>query len=188
MKGAAYYELSDDMRTSNRWYLSDVLGPSGEFLGRALKVGHPLTVSGKLTCAVYHPGPPLELTQAIDTVYVVNGRVAEILQARASKDVQLLPVQVIESPEPLWAVNALAVPDCVDEQRSEGIKRWTETDERPDRIGDYKGFDVLRIDPSKVEGRHLFRPRGWQIVTLVSSALAKDLRRAKVRCQLHPLK
>jgi hypothetical protein len=179
-----YYSLYDDMGTDERWYLDDPAGPSGEWIGTALTRATRYEGLTPLTCRVHHPGPPLELTISLYNVPVVTDRVAELLLQHARDEIQLLPTEAAGYSGRLWAVNILSAPDCVDEVRSEEVRRWTEADGRPDRIGDYREIYGLQIDPVRATGSMILRPKGWLLEIIVAEPLATALTQAGVRCQL----
>jgi hypothetical protein len=182
-----YFELDDDMTTDRRWYLDSPVGPGGEWLGTTLTRIQRYDGPTPLESRVHHEGPPLELTITQGAVPVVSERVAEIILKHARDEVHLIPVEVAGAPFKLWAINVLAEADCVDEQRSGQVVRYTEGDGRPDKIGEYSLIVELRIDPARAGGHAILRPRGWHVTVLVAEPLANDLVRAGVRCRLTPV-
>jgi hypothetical protein len=60
--------------------------------------------------------------------------------------------------------------NCVDEAES-GARRWGPEDGRPDKIGEYLEFMQLTIDPSRIEGSHVFRIWGSVVELIVSDAV-----------------
>jgi len=179
-----YFKLFDDMSTDRRWYLDGPSGPNGEWLGVALNSGRRYEGAEPLTCRIHHVGPPLELTMTEDTVPVLNERVAEIFARHVGGDAQLIPVRATDSDAKLWAINVLAVPDCLDEVRTEEFSRYTAEDGRPERIGKYHMVVGLRIDSVRAGGHAILRPRGWDVVVIVNEPLAEALQKASVRCEL----
>lgn len=186
MRGSAvkFFKLFDDMSTDQRWYLDGPSGPNGEWLKEALTVGRWYEGPTPLTCRIHHSGPPLELTVTEDIVPVVNERVAEIFAKHAGKDAQLIPARASESDSKLWAINVLAVRDCIDEVRSAEVRRYTADEGEPDRIGEYKAVRGLRIDPARTGNHAILRPKGWEVVVIVNEDLADALQKADVRCEL----
>lgn len=51
---------------------------------------------------------------------------------------------------------------------------WTEKDNYPEMLGNYKMISTIRIDPARTDGHHLFRIARWPLALLVS----EDLKRA----------
>jgi uncharacterized protein DUF1629 len=64
--------------------------------------------------------------------------------------------------------------DCLDEEKSE-FTRWTEEDERPNRLGQYHIISTIRIDPSRAQNHHIFRIKDWPLALLVSDTLKNTL-------------
>jgi len=183
----SYYELYDDMSTDKRWYLDGPAGADGSWLGTALTSGRRFEGAGPLLCRVHHRGPPLELTFTEEDVPIVNPRVAKIFEACCKRDVQLIPARATEENLELWAVNVLATPDCVDDVRSDEVRRYTAEDGRPDEIGQYQRIIGMRIDPARAGGHAILRPWGWWVSVIVGESLAEALRQANVRCELKPV-
>lgn len=179
-----YFDLFDDMSTDQRWYLDGPTGPNGEWLGVALISGRRYEGKVPLEVTIYRPGPHLELTMSLDTVPIVNERVAEIFSAHVGDDAQLIPTRAGESDEKLWAVNVLASPDCVDEARSGQVVRRTAEDGQPDRIGHYKIIVDLHLDLARAGNHAILRPWGWRVAVVVNETIAGALQKAGVRCRL----
>jgi uncharacterized protein DUF1629 len=92
-------------------------------------------------------------------------------------DACAMPTQLwIEGPESVL----LHAAECVDEQRSEGVSRWTAEDGRPDRIGDYHAMDKLVIDPERAGGLDFFRVAHYSIALIVSERLKRAMEDAKL--------
>lgn len=185
---ARYFSLFDDMQSGNRWFLQAPTAPNGAWLSDALSCARPFKGETPLKVEISRSGPPLELTiTTTDMVLLVNERVARILQRVAPGDFELIPARVGDLPDPYFVVNTLSEPDCVDDQRSVEVVRWTEADHRPDRTGRYRSISVLQIDPARTEGRKIFRPWGWFVEIIVEGSVADELRRENVRCDLTPV-
>ena len=56
---------------------------------------------------------------------------------------------------------------CFDVERSQ-FTRWTETDGRPDKVGQLRMVTELRVRPRSAFGHHLFRVDEWPIALVVS--------------------
>jgi len=174
-----YFELWDDKLVTGRWHLQaphvgDQWVNADLFTGGGGPVAPPETMVIKRP----YPGVALDYTMASRGLPVASERAAHVFERSAADDVQLIPVTVEGHREPYFIVHALHALECVDEQRSEGIRPWTEADERPDRLGDYKAIDALRIDPARVAGHHLFRVKRWEVALIVSAHLREELERA----------
>ncbi|HYV44559.1 MAG TPA: hypothetical protein VFA20_06830, partial [Myxococcaceae bacterium] len=167
-----------------RWYLSGPVGPNGEWLDDALTRGQPYTGPLPLQVRVTRPGPALELTLTIDTVPIVNARVAEILRKEAANDIQLLDVAVPSTEEPFYVVNVLTLLPCIDERASAPVVWWEEKDGRPEMLGQIKRLGHFRIDAARAGPHQMLRPKEWPVVVVVSQRTADALQRANVSAPL----
>lgn len=186
---ADYFELWDDMEVPGRWLLGDTY-IHGRWVNPDIYTGAggPKTPEGPIVVEVDMQGRALDYTMAGRGMPVASQRAAELFARVAPGDVQVIPVTVDGRSEPYFILHALHAIECVDEARSRGIRRWTEEDGRPDRIGEYHGFDALAIDPSRVAGHHFFRVARWLVSLIVSDHLRRELERANLTGLLfHPL-
>ena len=178
---SSYYDFWDEKEIPGRWYLGDLIGPSGWLDPQPFVSGTgPLNPEGPLRIEQYRLGKPLDYTMADRGMPVVSERAAAVLREIAGADVELIPLEVEGRPEPYFIGNAIHAIDCVDEQRSEGIRRWGPEDGRPERIGDYKPFDKLRVDPARTEGHNIFRVKRCLVYLIVSERLKEALERANL--------
>jgi hypothetical protein len=130
-----------------------------------------------LRLPVVVPGRALDLSYGGIGAPVVHVRVASLLAELAPEDVQLFPVEIEGQPEQFSILVATRLIRCIDEQASEGVVRWTPEDGRPEKVGHYRDFDRMRIDPSKVGEARVFRPWGWSIVLIVREDIKDALER-----------
>jgi hypothetical protein len=68
---------------------------------------------------------------------------------------------------------------CVDEKESD-IMWWTEADERPDKIGQYRMITKLKIVPDLVQESQMFRVEGWEIALVISETVKVALEKRGV--------
>jgi hypothetical protein len=52
---------------------------------------------------------------------------------------------------------------------------YTEADDRPDKLGQFRMITKLRIDPDKVDRENAFRVNGWKVALVVSDQLRREL-------------
>jgi hypothetical protein len=52
---------------------------------------------------------------------------------------------------------------------------YTEADDRPDKLGQFRMITKLRIDPDKVDRVNAFRVNGWKVALVVSDQLRREL-------------
>ncbi|KAB8027421.1 imm11 family protein [Fluviispira multicolorata] len=110
----------------------------------------------------------------------VNERFIDCLKAVGETNYQLLPVTVLPEEKSYYILNTLNMIDCVDREQSV-FTLWTEEDNRPDILGDFRGFGKMILDPKKVpEGVHFFRIKGWEVVTVVTKALVEEFKKRKI--------
>ena len=163
-----FYEIGEDMYFKDRWLID---GPA-DYQGRderEFRRGTVITLRGPLCIPIYKQGVPLDFTFTLSHVPVLSKRIADAVRDLIQSQSQLFPVQIAEY-EGFEVLNATAIVDCVDESRSEFTK-WTEADERPEKIGDYQMITRLQLSPFKIPSNlHLFRIKGWKIALIVSQA------------------
>lgn len=178
---SSYFDLWDDVELEGRWHLKAPVGPGGRVDPWLFLSGTgPVNPMGPLVIGFRRKGNPTDYTMADSGLPVVSGRAAAVFREVAGPDVELVPVKVEGEAEPYYIMNALRAIDCVDEQRSEGIRRWGPEDGQPNRIGDYKPFDRLRVDPTRTEGRDIFRIKRCLVYLIVSERLKQALEQANL--------
>jgi len=183
MPGQRYYDLWDDMLIPGRWVLGDVRDARGELdwiNPGQFTSGRPANISAPLVVEVLSPGKTLDFSITHCKVPVVNKRAADLLGLVCGNQVQLIPVSVRGCSEPYFIANATRTADCVDEQRSEGVRVWTAGEGRPDRVGDYHPFDRLRIDPGRTNGLDIFYPARYTGALIVSERLKRAMEEARL--------
>ncbi|MGZ3458105.1 MAG: imm11 family protein [Archangium sp.] len=112
---------------------------------------------------------------AVGGAPVVHAMVASIFAELASKDVQLVPVDVEGQTDEFFILNVTRVVKCIDDKASAEVQYWRPEDGRPEKTGNYRAVHGLRIDPSKVGDAKVFRPWGWLVVLLVSEEIKEAL-------------
>ena len=105
---------------------------------------------------------------------VVNEKLEELV----GPAIQRIPVVVGED-QSFEILNVCERVACLDDSRSQ-VMRWTASDGRPDKVGQYRMVIGLKIDGSRVEGRQIFRVAGWGIALIVSD----DVKRLLEKCGL----
>ena len=190
---------SANLDLEDRWYLDAFTDGNGieldgrEFTyGRAVDAGPPLKMGTwkderiietrpPLRLSLYRKrtGAPLDFTFTGENVPVVTSRVAEILAAVANADIQRIPVYVEGQKESYEIINVVSCIPCVDRDHCDA-DWWTETDDRPEKIGRAKLMAKLAIDPTKTRGANLLRPKEWDLAIVASEPIKKALEKAKV--------
>jgi hypothetical protein len=122
----------------------------------------------------------MEFTLGDDGTPVANERVAAIIKRIAGPEVLLFPAQVDEQEKPYVILVAQLAVECVDKSASEELTYFTEEDNRPNRLGEYKSIGRLRIDRRAAAGHHFFRVKGWEVALIVSEQVRIALEEAHV--------
>ena len=169
VKASTFFEVMGDVYVPKRWYLGNPVDTEGNILYRwFFSVGIPLDVNEPIIIPVTQPGQPLDYTECGVAYPVLHLRVVDILNRLGVKDVQYFPVTVEGHPPDYVIMNVTRLIPCVDEARCSRLVRWTEADGFPDKVGDFKVVEGLRIDPTKVGDARIFRPKGWPMLIIAS--------------------
>nr|WP_253909080.1 DUF1629 domain-containing protein [Corallococcus exiguus] len=139
--------------------------------------GRPIPQQHELLIPVEHPGTPLDFSLAGFSTPVVSARVAAVFSELAAQGIQLVPVAVQGHEEPYAILVATRLIRCIDDEASEEVIRWKPQDGRPDRVGQYRDVDGMRIDPAQVGDAQVFRTWGWSIALIVSEDIKIALER-----------
>jgi len=168
-----YYDIYHTQEVRDRWYLGDPSDAFGvKFEPYVFRRGRPVDVASPIRIPIYEPGRPLDYTEFnTSSVPVVNARYAALLREWVPDDVQLISAYIGEQQELHFVVNILRVIRCIDEAACKRVEFWKPEDGRPEKVGGYRVVSGMRIDPSKVQGAHLFRPWGWLGAIIVSEEL-----------------
>ncbi|PTL75918.1 imm11 family protein [Vitiosangium sp. GDMCC 1.1324] len=174
-----YFELTDDMNSSDRWLLGDPIDEQGnEVRTRQFMSGEPTRFDGRLRVPIYHPGSALDFSIADTGGFpVVTEKVARVLVELAPGDVQLFPVEVESRPEAYFLVNVARLVKCIDDEASTEVLYWKPEDGRPEKVGQYRDVYGMRIDPSQVGDAKIFRPWGWRVALIVAEDVKEALER-----------
>ncbi|WP_306770448.1 MULTISPECIES: DUF1629 domain-containing protein [Corallococcus] len=108
---------------------------------------------------------------------VVHVKLAMLFAELAPNDVQFLSVDIPGQPEQFSMLVATRMFRCIDERASEEARRWEPKDGRPEKVGQYRSVDIMRIDKSKVGDAKIFRPWGLHVALIVSEDLKTALER-----------
>lgn len=171
-----FFELWDDKEIPGRWYLKAPM-QNGQWINPNRFTGGQgrVDIGNGLTMSLRRPGQSLDYTMAESGLPIISERAVAQFLRHAGDDVQLIPISIEGQSAPFFILNALHALDCVDEQRSEGIQRWTAADNRPEGFGGYGAIDVLRIDTGRVGDHSLLRVKGWEVALVISESLRDAL-------------
>lgn len=146
--------------------------------GRRLDV---TDMTGTPTFQIAQPaGSPLDFNISALGTPVVPERVVRIFEHLGIQDVQFLPAKVTSHSEPWFILNVTRVVRCIDDARCSEVMYWKPEDGQPKKVGTYRAVYDMRIDPTKAEGAHIFRPWGWLIAIIVSQDIKEALEQEHV--------
>ena len=175
-----HYKLIDAAGTPDRWWLGTPYDLDGnevdpDSFGWAQRLNPRLPLSISLR----YDGIPMDFTFADFGVPVVNLRTRHILEEFALSEFQTFPATIEGCPGDYFAVNFLDVRKCVDESQSEFLK-WTEADNRPDKLGKFRQITKLRIDPVRAGDADIFRLEDFKVILIVSERLQRAFTQADI--------
>jgi hypothetical protein len=176
-----YFDLAENMQSGN-WDLGDPVDEQGQEVEDPwmYTAGRPIRVEGRLTIPIDAPGQRLDFcTAGIGVTPIVHVRVASIFAELAPDDVQLIPVNIKGHLDQYLMLVATKLIRCIDDAASKEVQYWKPEDERPEKLGQYRGVIGMRIDRSKVGDAKVFRTWGWDIALIVSEDIKQALERAK---------
>lgn len=103
---------------------------------------------------------------------VVSKRLAVQWESIAGADIQRIPA-FVEGDSGEWEViNIVSCVDCIDHKRS---KITYYTDKHPERPGKPRGVLRLVLDRERIGNHHIFHPKDWEVVTIVSDAVKRAM-------------
>lgn len=176
----AYYELMSDVYIPGRWYPGNPLDAQGKIIYKwTFREGKRLDIDEKIFLKLDPPGIPLDFTECGLAAPLVSVRVIKLLQALEVQDIQIIPVAVEGHPDEYSILNVTRLIPCVDEGRCAWVERWKPEDGRPERVGEFRVVEGLRIDTTKVGDARIFRPWGWKMLIV-----SNDIKEAFERAQL----
>lgn len=172
-----YRVLADNSRYADRWFLDDPLAADGRELdAREFRYGQTYTGPSPVVLPIGRDGRRVAFHLAAFDMPVVSTEIANILDRIGPGDIQRFPVKVDNTICGYEIVNAVTQQNCVDEGRS-GARKWGLEDGRSDKIGQYREFAQLVIDPSRTNARHIFRIWGSLVELIVSDEVKRAIER-----------
>ena len=171
-----FYEIHADCGgVPDMWFLDEPRDVTGRELdARDFRSGQVYRGPQPVVVPVGQPGRETAFSLGAFDMPVVSSDAWEVIEAIAPNDVQPIPVTVPNAKRTFSILNVIALLDCLDEGRSD-FTRWTEEDNRPDRLGEIHVMWQLFVDPTRTGDHHLFRVKGWHFALLVSEALKSAL-------------
>lgn len=168
MTTGRYYELVADPSAVSRWYLKSPLTPDGnEVDPRLFTQGLHVDHQPHLTLPVRRDGDEVQFNFCDFDMVVTPSAINEALELLVGPVAQRFRVAIEGCQDSYEILNVCDLVKCVDESRSLFAK-WTEVDGRPEKVGHFRMFAKLKIDPVAAAGHEIFRISGWPIALVVS--------------------
>lgn len=175
MQRRTFFKVVDDMEFPNRWALDDPVSINGIEVdwwvfceGEWFDHVHPVSIAVRIA------GKPLAFTYSLLGVPVVSQQLAAIIRRACPDSVQLIPAAVEGCEQTYWVINPLTLYECVDDEASITTK-WTEADERPDKVGQYRMVIKLALDGKRIGNDPMFRVKEWEVALVVSEDLKAQM-------------
>lgn len=175
-----YFRIVDQGEFPGRWHLGAPSAMTGEPLdARVFTSATQFTGQAPVVVGVRSSGARLEFTLADFDMPVVSSSVAAQLQALASDELQLVPATIAGIDGDYFVLNVLGVAPCLDEEASR-VSRWQASDQRLDKLGQYRSVAEVRVDATRAGNHKLFRIQGWKIALIASREVRHELLGAEV--------
>lgn len=183
MTAMRYYRIENDNSIVDRWFLTEPLSLDvrAEIDFWPYLAGNQVPYpDSPLSVQIQRSGPELRFTLAGFDIPVVASDLIESMMKVDHQGIQSIPVVIGEDLRYRMAVVTRLVP-CVDEKKSQFTK-WSALDGRRDKVGQYRMFTRLTIDPFKVSSdAHIFMISGWNIAFVVSELMRDAMIAANCR-------
>jgi molybdopterin-guanine dinucleotide biosynthesis protein A len=170
-----YQVLVDFSAYADQWFLDDPRSAAGQEIdARDFTEGLPYKGPTPVAIPVMQAGREVAFSLSSFDMPVVSSAVVEIIERLAPGEAEFFPVQIKGAKHQYQILNAICRADCLDEPRSE-FTMWTEEDNNPEMMGNYKMISTIRIDPARTSGHHIFRIARWPLALLVSDQLKRRI-------------
>jgi hypothetical protein len=169
-----YFEFSFGPGDLYPWHFDTPIAKDGSDVSIwAFSMGKRYAGPHDLKTRVTHEGTKTSVVFAAFGIIFIEEKLGNLLAEKLKSRIQLIPVEVIGTDMKFVILNLLDEIECVDEANSEFTKYEPGNQMRPDKVGYYRSFYKLMIDPAKVQGADMFNVKGW--VAVVVSAFAKEI-------------
>jgi hypothetical protein len=169
-----YFEFSFGPGDLYPWHFDTPIAKDGSDVSIwAFSMGKRYAGPHDLKTRVTHEGTKTSVVFAAFGIIFIEEKLGNLLAEKLKSRIQLIPVEVIGTDMKFVILNLLDEIECVDEVNSKFTKYEPGNQMRPDKVGHYRSFYKLMIDPAKAQGADLFKVKGW--VTVVISGFAKEI-------------
>jgi hypothetical protein len=174
--GSHFYRVVANPEVLDPWFLGEPLDSDGKPIDARSFVDDARPYDGPLPIEVpiKKPGRAVEFGLEAFDMPVVADRIAAALKKFEPVQIEFFPVRVGCYATGFQIVNVISAVECIDERRT-NIMWWKADDGRPDKTGKYRMITNLTLNPSRCDGHHIFRIKGWEIALIVSEPLKQAL-------------
>ena len=178
MRLRRFYRLRADATAVSRWHLKAPVDSSGrEVDPRAFTQGALVPCQPPLELPVRRAGDRVDFNLCdFDMVLPAAANIA--LQALVGPAIQRFPVTV-EGQQQFEILNVCNLVQCIDESQS-SFTKWTDSDGRPEKVGQFRMIVHLKIDPVAAKRCDIFRVAGWHMALIVSDKVRQLFESANV--------
>lgn len=171
-----FYRVYSDYATlPDQWFLDDPRTvDDDEIDARDFTEGLPYKGPLPALMPVQHKGKEVAFSLSAFDMPVVSKVVADAVQRIAPGEAEFFPVTITGAKGNYQILNAICRAECLDEARSE-FTIWTEEDNNPEMLGNYRMISTIRIDPGRTDGHHILRIARWPLALLVSETLKRAI-------------
>ncbi|MCW9715922.1 imm11 family protein [Avibacterium sp. 21-594] len=165
-----YYRLSEDMEILNKWYLGEI-NDSLYIEQWGFTMFPHYSIDKEMSVPIEIHGIKTDFTEnLVYGVPILSPKAKDVL---LHYDIIFSAVNVLDNGRFFSTYYAIGVDiiDAIDEEKSKYIKYKKDDPVRPDREGDYKYFDKIVLNSSKIDGKHIFRIKGYSIYLVISEEL-----------------
>ncbi|QNF31211.1 hypothetical protein HUW51_00190 (plasmid) [Adhaeribacter swui] len=175
-----YYWLTIDWGIEDAWILGDLIINGEIHVGTNL-LNNAYSNNNEVFIVLHEEGRKLDFSFAHPNLPVVNSKITSVFKPN---EVKLFPVSINDikysEEEKYYIIDQIEEVDCVDELRS-NYEIWEIGNPiRPDKAGQYRSFFKLVIEPSKTEGKRIFRLKNYKQAIIISSELKRHFEEKNV--------
>ena len=163
-----YYKINLDSAVE-MWELAEPVTALGTPVDESLFLrAQKYMGSQPLVLRIEECGQPVSFYLSAFHMPVVERRFAERLDELCSGEAQLVAVTVPTAEREYVILNVLQERQCVDEQKTTEVGRWTMEDGIPELVGKYHALTGLRVDARNIGDAQIFRIKDFPVALIVS--------------------
>jgi hypothetical protein len=176
-----FYRIVFDDPEGREWFLGAPVDQNGlEIDPRLFTAGNRLENRSTMRIPVKQRGRAIPFSFGALDMVVAEHWLADALQHLVGEQMQRFSVSIEGSATSYEIINVCSCVRCVDESRSIFTK-WGVEDGRADKVGMYRMFVELKIDPTKADSQHLFRVDEWPIALVASEQVRQIFQQRQVQ-------